>query len=81
MSDQPPHVPMGEGYPPHEEGQHVVGPTCSSGCAQYGNRDEARTAQYARKRATYCAPPNASTVQSARQSARTGSAANLNCPF
>jgi hypothetical protein len=39
MSDQPPHVPMGEGYPPHEEGQHVVGPTCSSGCAQYGNRD------------------------------------------
>jgi hypothetical protein len=57
MSDQPPHVPMGEGYPPHEEGQHVVGPTCSSGCAQYGNRDEARTARYARKRATYMRTP------------------------
>jgi hypothetical protein len=65
---QPPHVPIGEGYPPHQQGQHVVGETCSSGCAQYGNRTEARAAQRGYRKGN--TPPTPRKHRAARKAER-----------
>lgn len=56
--DTPQHVPLGHDYLPHQQGQHVVGPTCSSGCAQYGNRTEARAAQRKQRKGYALPAPN-----------------------